>query len=402
MAAALAAALVPGAALAQQAYPDVRFSGFGTLGLVQTDNHAGQYATSVLQPGGARDELDWRTDSVIAGQMDARFTRSLSAVAQVVSNKTADNDFMPHFEWAFARYAITPDLAVRGGIMAVPIFMLSDSRLVGISFPWVRPPTALYSQAPITNFRGGDVTWRHGFGDTTVTVQPYFGKAPTDVPATTGGTVRTQLDRVAGVSLLAEHGAWSARASWFQTRFTYSSPTTDALFAGLHSISPLLPGAGALADEISADEKRLTFANVGVAYDGAKVFFQGEYGRRQSHTFLASTNAWYATLGYRFGNVMPHVTLSGVDVTSRTSQNVVPAAGPFLPLATAVNSLLAGQNVKQDAVALGVRWQFAKNADFKAQWDHVHLPDGAVGNFHGTPGFAGSVNVYSAAVDFVF
>ena len=40
--------------------------------------------------------------------------------------------------------------------MAVPVFMQSDSRLVGISYPWVRTPTALYSQVPITNFRGVD------------------------------------------------------------------------------------------------------------------------------------------------------------------------------------------------------------------------------------------------------
>jgi hypothetical protein len=400
--AALAAALASLGASAQQAYPDVSFSGFGTLGLVQTDTNAGQYATSVLQPLGAGKDLDWRTDSLVATQVNARFTRSLAVVAQVVSNKTADNDFMPHFEWAFARYAMTPDLAVRGGIMAVPIFMLSDSRLVGISFPWVRPPTAVYSQAPITNFRGADLTYRAVLGDTSLTAQPYFGEAPTDVPLNAGGVVHSHLDRVAGLGLRAERGPWSARVGWFQSRFTYRSPTTESLATSLHDAAAVLPGALALANEISSIDKRLTFASVGVAYDGERTFFQAEYGRRKSETFLASTQAWYATLGYRFGNVMPHATVSGVEVTSRTSQDVIPATGSFAPLAASVGSLLAGQNVQQDTVALGVRWQFSKNADLKLQWDHVHLPDGAVGNFHGTPGFADSVNVYSAALDFVF
>jgi hypothetical protein len=36
------------------------------------------------------------------------------------------------------------------------------------------------------------------------------------------------------------------------------------------------------------------------------------------------------------------------------------------------------------------------------QWDRVRLPDGAMGSFKGTPGFAETVNVYSAGVDFVF
>jgi Gram-negative porin len=400
--AALAAALASFGACAQETYPDVTFSGFGTLGLVQTDTNAGRYATSVLQPLGAGKDLDWRTDSLLGGQVNARFTRSLSVVAQVVANKTADNDFMPHFEWAFARYAITPDLAVRGGIMAVPLFMLSDSRLVGISFPWVRPPTAVYSQAPITNFLGADLTYRVAFGDASFTVQPYVGEAPTDVPLNAGGVVRSDLDRVAGLGIRVERGPWTARASWFQSRFTYRSPTTELLATSLHDAAAALPGALELANEISSVDKRLVFASVGVAYDGERTFFQAEYGRRKSETFLASTNAWYATLGYRFGNVMPHLTVSGVNVTSRTTQDVIPGTGRLAPLAASVNSLLSAQDVRQETLALGMRWQFRKNADLKVQWDHVRLPGGAVGNFHGTPGFADSVNVYSAALDFVF
>jgi hypothetical protein len=78
--------------------------------------------------------------------------------------------------------------------------------------------------------------------------------------------------------------------------------------------------------------------------------------------------------------------------------------GPLAALAGGINTLLAGQNPAQNTVAVGVRWQFMRNADVKLQWDHVSLPAGATGNFLAAqPGFAGStVNVYSAAVDFVF
>jgi hypothetical protein len=399
----VAAALASGTACAQQAYPDVTFSGFGTLGAVRTDSDAGRYATSVLQPGGARDSWDVRTDSLIAGQVNARFTPQLSFVGQAVANRNAEDDFMPHAEWAFLRYAVTPELALRGGALAVPVFMLSDSRLVGLSFPWVRPPTALYSQAPITNFRGVDLTWQRSVGDATFTVQPYLGKAPTKVPSSTGGpVVLAHLDRMAGISASAELHAWTVRAGYFRSRFTYHSGTTDALFAGLAQVAPLVPAAGDLASQLSAVDKNLSFASVGIAYDGPRAFFQAEYGRRKADFFLANTNAWYASFGYRFGNIMPHVTVSSVDVTSRTSQNVIPPLPALAALAAGVNSLLAGQNIAQDTVAVGMRWQFAPSADLKVQWDRVRLPNGAVGNFIGTPGFADRVNVYSAAVDFVF
>jgi hypothetical protein len=399
--AAIAAALSPAIAGAQ-AFPEFSFSGFGTLGAVRTDTDSGRYALSVLQPGGADTSWDASVDSLLGGQLDVRFTRSLSFVGQLVANKRAQDDFQPHVEWAFLRYAVTPDLAVRGGVLATPVFMLSDSRLVGISFPWVRPPTALYSQAPITNFRGIDLVYRVPIGAATLTLQPYLGEAPTDVPGTTGGVVKTKLDDVRGIAALVEAGGWSVGARYFESKFTYRTASTDALWAGLRMIAPQVPGAGALGESLASIDKKITFASVGATYDGARVFFQAEYGRRRTDLFLADTSAWYASIGYRFGNVMPHLTISEVEVDSPTSQRVVPPVGPLAALAAGIDSLLAGQNVAQETVAAGVRWQFHKNADLKVQWDRVKLPPGAVGNFRAQPGFASRVDVYSVAVDFVF
>ena len=402
-AAAFAAALAPSCAFAQQAYPDVSFSGFGTLAAVRTNTDAGQYATSVLQPEGARRAWDVRPDSVLAGQVTARFTRDLGFVGQVVANRRAQDDFIPHVEWAFLRYAITPDVAVRGGIMAVPILMLSESRLVGISFPWVRPPTAVYSQVPITNFRGADVVYRKPIGDTVVTVQPYFGKAPTDVPSSTGAVVRTDLDNVLGVAASASWSEWTVRASYFQGDLTYPGQTAASYVARLRELAPTVAGAADLASRIDPTRKRLSYATVGASYDDGRVFAQAEYGRLGSETLmLAETRSWYATLGYRLGKVMPHLTVSSTRVTSTLTQSVLSPSGPFGDLAAGIDTILATSNVSQDVVALGARWQFMRNADLKLQWDHVRLPDGAVGNFNASPGFARSVNVYSVALDFVF
>ncbi len=105
------------------------FTGFGSLGFVSTNPGQAEYATSMLQPGGAEKKSDFGVDSLLAGQIDARFTKALSFVGQIVANRTADDDFVPHVEWAFVRYAITPNLSVRGGILAVPIFLQSDSHL---------------------------------------------------------------------------------------------------------------------------------------------------------------------------------------------------------------------------------------------------------------------------------
>lgn len=407
MACAAALALgAPVAAMAQDATTStLRFSGFGTLGVVATDTNDAEYATSVLQPGGAKKKADAGVDSLIAGQVDWKPMDSLSFALQVVANRTADDDYIPHVEWAFGRYAVTRDLSVRAGIMAAPVFMLSDSRLVGFSYPWVRTPTALYSQVPFTNFRGADVTYRHAMGDATLSAQAYIGKAPTEVPdSASAGHLTADLDRLRGLNLGLELGNWTARVGYMQTQFSYVSGQTTQLFAGLRGIDQFIPGAAALADSLDSVDKRVSFTSVGVAYEGGNILFQSEYGKRKADLFLADTSSWYATFGYRFGNWMPHVTISDVKMDSAKSQSVIPNAGPFAPLAAGVNNLLGGSIPEQKVIALGVRYQFHKNADLKLQWDRIDLPVGSVGNFQrAVPGFAGSkVNVYSAAIDFVF
>jgi len=405
MAIAIAIAVsTPVAVFAQESAPSMfRFSGFGTLGAVSTDTDKAEYATSVLQPGGAKKKADFGVDSLIAGQVDARFTPQFSAVIQAVANRTADDDYVPHVEWAFLRYDVTGNLNVRGGILAVPVFMLSDSRLVGFSYPWVRPPTALYSQVPFTNFRGADLTWRPEANGITFTVQPYAGNARPEIPSG-DSHLTADLEKLWDVNLAAEMGPWTVRAGYLKTRFTYRDPSIQPLFEGLRQVDPLIPGAAALANDLDTIDKPITFASIGASYESGNILVQAEYGKRKADLFLADTSSYYATFGYRFGNVMPLVTVSRVKTDSPTSQSLVPAVGPLAPIAIGVNTLLQGQNVLQKAIALGVRYQFHKNADVKLQWDRIDLPNGSVGNFqHAQPGFAGSnVNVYSAAVDFVF
>jgi hypothetical protein len=407
LAAAVASALlVPAIASAADEPSAFSFSGFGTLGVVHTSTDKAEFASSSLQPKGASDGYDFGVDSVLGVQGDYKATDSLQFVGQLVSNRNAVNKFTPHVEWAFVRYAITGNLSVRGGIIAAPVFMNSESRLIGFSAPWVRQPTALYSQISFTNMRGVDASWRFNAGPAGVTLQPYYGAAPTEIPNSTdpNHSVTAHIKRMAGLNLTADMGAWTGRVGYMHSNFNYSSASIEQLLAGLRAVNALVPGAAQLASDLSPRDKTLTFTYAGVSYEGSKVFFQAEIGKRKTDLFLADTTAWYSSLGYRFGDVMPFATVSRVRIDSPTSSGLVPAVGPLASLAGGINTLLATQNYAQNTAAVGVRWQFAKNADVKVQWDRVKLPTGALGNFiHSQPGFAGStVNVFSAAVDFVF
>jgi hypothetical protein len=405
VAAAVASVLMPALSHADiGGLSDLSFSGFGTAGAVATNTDKAEFATSVLQPNGAKKKADFGVDSLLAGQVNYRMTDSLSFVGQAVANKNADDQFTPHVEWAFAKYAITRDLGVRGGIMPAPILMISDSRLVGFANPWVRPPTAVYSQVALTNFRGVDLLVRHAVGDVNLTAQPYFGKAPTWVPNAGGDHLTAQIDNMAGLNLGAELGGWTARVGYMQAKFTYHTDVLDQLFGGLRGVNAFVPGAAQLADSLDATGKRIRFMSAGAAYEGGNLLFQAEYAKRKSDFFLGDTTSWYTTLGYRHGDFLPFVTLSQVKMDSPSSDSTIPPFGPLVALSGGVNAVLATQNAAQKVVAVGMRYQFAKNADVKVQWDRVRIPQGSTGGFqHPTLDFnGGNVNIYSATVDFVF
>lgn len=55
-------------------------------------------------------------------------------------------------------------------------------------------------------------------------------------------------------------------------------------------------------------DDRLTYTVVGFQYDDGKLLVMGEGSRIEMDGAMPDTDATYATVGYRFGKVMPHVT----------------------------------------------------------------------------------------------
>ncbi len=62
-------------------------------------------------------------------------------------------------------------------------------------------------------------------------------------------------------------------------------------------------------------------------------------------------------------------------------------------------------NPVQDTLSIGGRWDFMSNAALKLQYDHTRIGAGSSGVLINLqPGYqsGGTVNVFSAAIDFVF
>jgi hypothetical protein len=400
---ALSALALAGAARADDA-PDWRISGFGTLGVAHASTREADYTSSVFKTNGAGATRRWSADvdTRLGVQLDATLARHWSAVLQVVSEQGLDNTYRPRVEWANVKYQATPELALRMGRIALPVFLTADYRKVGYAYPWVRPPVEGYNVLPVTSSDGVDATLRWDAGPVRNTSQVFYGHSAVALIE----PLHLYGRRGIGISNTSDWGALSVRANVISAEI--SSDIGAGLFAGFDAFGP----AGRdLARRYAIDHKRMMLANVGVNYDPGTWFVMAEAGRTVSHAFLGATRSAYVSAGWRWQAFTPYATYARVRATGATTEpGLPPAALPPL-LAPKAAALNAGLNAllwtvpQQTSQAVGLRWDLRTNMALKLQYDRVTPQEGSRGTFiNPTPRFASghAVHVASAALDFVY
>jgi hypothetical protein len=385
------------------------FDGFGTLGIVHSSEHEADFTSSTYRPVGAGYTSSWSAavDSLIAAQATVNFTSSLSAVLQVISEENYDDTYTPHIEWANVKYEVNPDLSIRIGRTALPIFMETDSRKVGFANPWVRPPVELYNLVGVTSNDGVDASYRVAIGHASNTVQLTAGGSNSKFPGADGfpsGSVRAR--RLITVSDTFEEGFFIARINYGQARVTLAS--FDPLFEALREFGS--QGAE-LADKYNLDDRFVDFVGAGASYDAGHWFVRGEWGKFDSHAVLGTNSAWYISGGPRFGKVTPYFTYAMLRAESSNFDPGLSVSGLPLALSTVATQVNATLNAGLGAIAaetttsLGSRWDVIRNVDLKLQLDHTRIGAGSPGVLSNLqPGFrtGGTDNLISISVDFVF
>ncbi|SFV17469.1 hypothetical protein [Pseudoduganella namucuonensis] len=366
-AAAATAMLVAGAASAQDdaAAATYKFSGFGTIGVAHSNSKEADFVSSFyFQPNGVGKTRAWSAsvDSRLGAQLTANFGKHWSAVVQVVSEQQWDNTWRPGVEWANVKYAFTPDFSVRVGRILLPTYMQSESRKVGYTNPWVRPPVELYNLFGVTKSDGVDATYRLRIGAVTNTASALFGKTK----VTISGGADADLRKIYGLSNQVEYGALTARVSYQNMRMSMPA------LAGLNNF-------GCVRCEADVP---LSIANAGATYDPGEWFVTGEWARSRldqgSFHIGGVKSTAYVTAGYRLDKFTPYLTYAQIE------QPVTAVPGDSV----------------QKTVSAGLRWDFLKNADLKLQYDRVRPGSGSMGFF--VNGVPSDTSVVSAAVDFVF
>jgi predicted porin len=380
----------------------LKVDGFGTLGLVHSDNDKADFVTTIVQDRGAgyTRSSSAVVDSRLGIQLSYLPTEKFSAVLQVIAEQRDDGVIRPEVEWAYLQYDITPDLKVRLGRTVLPTFLHSQYRKVSYANHWVRPPPEFYV-LPVNTSDGISFLFNRHIGEVNYTLQGLFGQRDQDQ----AGDLTTEARNGFSIANTFEYGPATLRFAYNQANLT--SKEVNELF----DVYRLFGSQGAaIADKYNFDDKRFRIFTVGGSYVSDSWFVMSEWSNTKVDTFLGESRAWYVSGGYRFGSITPYLTYSQTrSIDNDDDRRLDPgSAPPFLAgLATTLNGVLdvITRPVDQKTITVGARWDFAESAAFKVQYDHINLGNNSSGTLRNVqPDFklGDTVNLLSLVIDFTF
>lgn len=367
------------------AIENVNFSGFLTVGAVQSNSNI-----TKSQDGHISDDINFEHDTRVAVQVTADINQKISMTAQLFARGQATN-FDTRFDWAFLNYNVNNNLNIRAGRLKMPTFLISDYLEIGYAYPWIRAPLEVYAMNPLTTITGVDLLYRTQVGNLDVLIQPYIGStagSPTFVPqeaiplapASFGWSVgniyevKFNTENMIGFNVTAGTDNFSVRAGHMETKVTVNS--------------------FGVADDTA------TFSSIGGTADWKNIVAYSEYFEREiqgsANAAFPNQKGWYATFGYRFGKLLPHITFAKVEDNSNPTNAALDCG--VMPW--------CGTPLAQESITLGIRYELGAGAALKAEIQTIDPTLGSASATNARGLFVtdpiDDVTLYSIAVDMVF
>jgi len=196
---------------------------------------------------------------------------------------------------------------------------------------------------------------------------------------------------------------WLFRAGVGASRLENEFPPYARLRDALRSTRA--PPAVALAQDLGFAGKQLKFFAAGIAYDDGPLQSQLALSHAVSDALSYPGNtAGYWSIGYRIGQWTPYFVYSRIKSTpSDQRETGLPNTPPFEAINAGVAEALSANQANQYTLSLGIRYDFARDIDFKLQVDRIRSrgnptllwtdPD---------PEWDGRATIVSATLDFIF
>lgn len=384
-------------------------SGYGTFGAVHSNSNQVDFARDLSQRNGVgySRNIDFGMDSLLGLQLDMSPSDALGASIQVVSRRSW-TDFQPEFTWAYGRYTPNDTLQLRAGRLGFDVYMLADSRNVGYSYQWVRPPIEYFGPLIVSYLDGADLVLKMPLSDGLLRAKLYTGKAQekSAVAGSDSAVFSLRGSPMFGGYLEYQNQHWQFRAGYARLKFNNEFPQMQDLAYALSS--PTLqyfdPNAAALADKILFKSKTIDYLSAGIAYDNGPLQAQLMFSKLKSDLIALPPNyAGYATISYRLGQWTPYISYSAIrPSTSAPALNLPLGLDPRIDeLAYAYRQVSEEQLADQTSLSLGLRYDFAEKMDLKFQIDHIRSEQNLLLR-NRQPGWDGRSTLFSITFDFIF
>lgn len=356
---------------AASAQAEVTFNGFATLA-------GGSTLSDEDRLFGYDEKFDYENNSLLALQASSDLGDGLSATAQVIAR--GRDQWNAKLAWAYVGYEFNDNIKLIAGRQRMPFYVFSDYLDVSYAYHWITPPEGSYALPfDSTNGIGAIITNQIGSADSTLHI--VTGRIKEDLEL--DQLREADLSGMYSVAWTLNFSDFSLRAGYAQADLQYSIPELEQALASPDS-NPVkdLVGGFALAgyditNELLAndDDNKGTFLGFGATYDNGNWLAIAEYTEiTVDHTTLpAEQVSYYFTLGKRFGDFTPHITVGADENTPNSA---------FLDAMPTGNAQfeglkqLARENFFETDIAVtdneyytvGMRWDFHSSAAFKVDY----------------------------------
>jgi hypothetical protein len=363
----LSAAIV--AVLASTPAQAIQFDGFMTAGASKIvtieDADKGNIYIGGLGDRGVTEDLTFEKDTRFGLQISSDVSDNMSVVAQLLGRGDKGN-FNAIVEWAYIDYEFHETTSLHVGKIKQPVYLVNDYVEVGYAYPWIRPPQEVYLlNNPLNTVNGIELLLQFPVGPGTLSFQPYLGSNRDDIP--NGGGAYFEAENIYGIDVKYSGRGYAVHASNFQCEVSVTGNTFNQSAALVGGTVDVSLGGGKGDCNVTAAGFNLDLANV-VAY--------AEWTQRTTTDTLSQafgdTEAYYATIGYRIGKFLPHLTFG--SITGEASTVGLPANGA----ATVVSGPATGLSLNfpvpiQTSITAGLRYEVNDSAALKVEYQVVDV-----------------------------
>jgi hypothetical protein len=372
------------------AEPEVRISGFGTIGVVTTDSDDFGYRADFSKTGGVfKNDIDFAENTNLGMQLDIIATDEIDFVVQAVYRDQQKLNLDTVLNLAFVRYSPNANWLFRFGRTAFDLFLLTEYRDIGHAYTWAHVPNEIYGVIPHRYLDGVDVTYSRPVGDLTFSAKLFYGKNEFAITAYSDPNADTfRLDDIIGLAFDLQSMNWDIAVN--HTHLKFDSQEAEPLIFGINQLNSLVPtfsdiwpNALDFANDIKLDNSKGNYLSVSGQYRFNNVTVISELAKTSNNSLASKgTDSGYLSGIYHNNthNFFASIAFSQTEKFDLDASGINLNALAQIPGGTELyvgsQLLLNYYSINQQTMSVGWRWDYDENMSFKLQLDHTQIDEG--------------------------